>query len=75
MPSGVVVIGLYLIFAVLGSVGAWAIGLTVEARTSQGLSLIVFLTLFFGALIIAWPIASRLTEKLVGEDRAPGSDL
>ena len=75
MASGVVVIGLYLIFAILGSVGAWAIGLVVEARTSQGLSLIVFLTLFFGALIIAWPIAARLTEKLVGEDRVPGSDL
>src|SRR5215203_5889701 len=71
MPSGVVVIGLYLIFAVLGSVGAWAIGLAVEARTSQALSLIVFLTLFFSALIIAWPIAARLTEKLLGKDPEP----
>ncbi len=73
MSSGVVVIGLYLIFAALGSVGAWAIGLAVEARTSQALSLIVFLTLFFGALIIAWPIAARLTERLIGED-APAPD-
>ena len=43
MPSGVVVIGLYVIFATLGSLGAWAVGLAVEARTSQAVSLIVFL--------------------------------
>ena len=71
MPSGVVVIGLYLIFAILGSVGAWAIGLAVEARTSQAISLIVFLALFFGALILAWPIAARLTEALIGKDPVP----
>jgi len=71
MSSGVVVIGLYVIFAALGSVGAWLVGLAVEARSSQGLSLIVFLALFFSALIIAWPLAARLTEKLLGEDVAP----
>lgn len=68
MSSGVVAIGLYVIFAGLGSVGAWAIGLAVEARSSQAVSLIVFLVLFFGAMIVAWPIAARLTEKLLGED-------
>jgi hypothetical protein len=71
MSSGVVVMGLYVIFATLGSLGAWAIGLAVEARTSQAVSLIVFLVLFFGALILAWPIAARLTEKLVGEEPVP----
>jgi hypothetical protein len=71
MPSGVVVIGLYVIFATLGSLGAWAIGLAVEARTSQGVSLIVFLVVFFGALILAWPIAARLTEALIGKDPVP----
>jgi hypothetical protein len=71
MPSGVVVIGLYVIFATLGSLGAWAIRLAVEARTSQGVSLIVFLVLFFGALILAWPIAARLTEALIGKDPVP----
>jgi membrane protein implicated in regulation of membrane protease activity len=71
MPSGVVVIGLYVIFATLGSLGAWAIGLAVEARTSQAVSLIVFLAVFFAALILAWPVAARLTEALIGKDPVP----
>ena len=71
MSSGVVVMGLYVIFATLGSLGAWAIGLAVEARTSQAVSLIVFLALFFGALILAWPIAVRLTEALIGKEPVP----
>ncbi len=71
MSSGVVVMGLYVIFATLGSLGAWAVGLAVEARTSQAVSLIVFLVLFFGALILAWPIAARLTEAFLGNDPVP----
>jgi hypothetical protein len=74
MSSGVVAIGLYVIVAGLGSVGAWAIGLAVEARSSQGVSLIVFLALFCAALILAWPIAARLTEKWLGEDAVPDKD-
>jgi hypothetical protein len=74
MSSGVVAIGLYVIAAGLGSVGAWAIGLAVEARSSQGVSLIVFLALFCAALILAWPIAARLTEKLLGDDAVPDKD-
>jgi hypothetical protein len=71
MSSGVVAIGLYVIIAGFGSVGAWLIGLAVEARSSQAVSLIVFLALFSGALILAWPIATRLTEKLLGKEPAP----
>jgi hypothetical protein len=34
----------------------------------------VFLALFCAALILAWPIAARLTEKLLGEDAVPDKD-
>ena len=71
MSSGVVAIGIYVLFAGLGSTAAWLVGLAVEARSTQAISLVVFLTLAFGALILAWPLAARLTEKLVGEDPVP----
>lgn len=71
MSSGVVAIGLYVLFAGLGSTVAWLIGLAVEARSTQAISLVVFLALGFSALIVAWPLAARLTEKLVGEDPVP----
>jgi hypothetical protein len=71
MSSGVVALGLYVIVAGFGSVGAWAIGLAVEARSSPAVSLIVFLALFGGALVVAWPIAAALTEKLLGNAPVP----
>ena len=63
--------GLYVLFAGLGSLGAWLVGLVVEARWGQAVSLIAFLALFFGVLILAWPLAAWLTEKWVGEDTVP----
>ena len=75
MSSGVVAIGLYVILAGLGSVGAWAIGLAVEARSSQGVSLIVFLALFFGNLAASWIAVILVMDGSLKEAQGRQSQL
>jgi hypothetical protein len=52
----------YLVFMILGDLASYFIGLVVEWEFGQHVSLIVFLTLYFLFLWIAWLLAVRVTE-------------
>jgi len=45
---------IYVTFVVIGAVVSAVIGYFVEQRTSSGISLLVFLSLFFANFVIAW---------------------
>ena len=52
----------YLIFMIIGDLASYFIGLVVEWEFGQQVSLIIFLTLYFLFLWIAWLLAVRVTE-------------
>jgi hypothetical protein len=57
-----------LIWAVLVGV-AYFVGLTVEAMWGSNASLLVFLVLFFGSIVVAWLAAVKLSEpKTIGNE-------
>lgn len=62
MGSGMVLIGAYVVCIVFGNLIAWQVGLVVEQRWPV-IGLPAFLAMFFGVLILAWPIAVRLTAR------------
>ena len=51
----------YIGFVIIGDLGAYAIGRTVE-QWSPATSLPVFLTCFFAVFWLSWRLAVRLTE-------------
>jgi hypothetical protein len=56
----------YLALVALGDMLAYFTGRFVEFQWGSNISLLVFLTMYFLTLVIAWPIAVRLTEpKLI----------
>ncbi len=54
-------IAFYVIFVLIGDLGAYAVGRTVE-HWSAAASLPVFLACFFVVFWIAWRLAVRMTE-------------
>ncbi|MDB5600295.1 MAG: hypothetical protein JWN71_2339 [Xanthobacteraceae bacterium] len=52
----------YLIVVVIGQVAAVVLGLSVDQYVNKGVGLIAFLTAFFTVLVIAWPIAVRISR-------------
>ena len=52
----------YVIFMIAGDFAAYFIGLITEREFGSYASLIVFLTLYFLGLWIAWVLAVRVTE-------------
>jgi CDP-diglyceride synthetase len=52
----------YLALVAAGDVFAYLAGRFVEFQWGSNLSLLVFLTMYFLTLVIAWPVAVRLTE-------------
>ena len=53
----------YVAFMILGDLAAYAIGFVVEREFGSNVSLIVFLTLYFLFLWIAWLLAVWFTEQ------------
>jgi hypothetical protein len=71
MHSGLMVMVMYSLLVILGNFLAWRIGIVVENNWPV-LSLPIFLSMFFGVLILAWPIAVWITEKWgPSEERVP----
>ncbi|HEX8664420.1 MAG TPA: hypothetical protein VF744_10365 [Beijerinckiaceae bacterium] len=70
MNSGLVLMGAYVLFVAIGNLAAWRVGLFVEDRWPAA-SLIVFLSMFFAVLILAWPLAVRATARW--DDERPTS--
>jgi hypothetical protein len=62
MNSGIPLMIAYVVFAAVGNLIAWRIGLFVEARW-PAVSLPVFLGMFFAILVLAWPLAVRATVR------------
>jgi hypothetical protein len=52
----------YVVFMIIGDLASYFIGLVTEWEFGQQASLIVFLTLYFLFLWIAWLLAVRVTE-------------
>lgn len=52
----------YIILVVIGQAGAVVLGLSIDQYVNKGVGLIVFLTMFFTVLVIAWPIAVRVSR-------------
>lgn len=59
--GGLVLMATYLATVVVGEIGVYLIGRVVEARAPTW-SLISFLTMFMAVLILAWPLALRMTR-------------
>jgi len=51
----------YLIFVAVGDVAAYLIGIAIERVWGSYPSLVVFLSLYFAVLWIAWVVAVRVT--------------
>jgi hypothetical protein len=58
----VLLIAYYVVFMILGDLAAYAIGLVTELEFGGYVSLIVFLTLYFLFLWVAWIVAVWLTK-------------
>ncbi len=52
----------YVVFMILGDIATYLIGLVVEREFGSHVSLIVFLTLYFASLWVAWLLAVWFTE-------------
>ena len=52
----------YIVLRVLGDIATYLIGLVVEREFGSHVSLIVFLTLYFASLWVAWLLAVWFTE-------------
>ena len=55
-------IAVYIVFVLIGDLGAYLIGRTMEQFLSQSLSLSVFLGCFFVVFWLAWVLAVKVTE-------------
>ena len=55
-------IAVYIVFVLIGDLGAYLIGRTMEQFLSQSLSLSVFLACFFVVFWLAWVLAVRVTK-------------
>lgn len=55
-------IAVYIVFVLIGDVGSYFVGRTMEQFLSQSLSLAVFLACFFFVFWLAWSLAVRLTK-------------
>jgi hypothetical protein len=58
----VLLIAYYVIFMIAGDVAAYFIGYVVETQFGSHVSLVVFLTLYFLFLWVAWLLAVWFTE-------------
>jgi len=68
MHSGLALICTYVALVAVGNLGVYYIGLAVESGWPPA-SLPVFLAMFFGVLILAWPLAVTITEKVIEPDK------
>ena len=66
-------IAYYVVFMILGDLAAYAIGLVTELEFGGYVSLIVFLTLYFLFLWIAWLLAVWLTKPKHAEPQSARS--
>ena len=63
---GLALIGIYLAVALVGQVIGFSVSSLVE-RTVPWAGMPVFLAIFFGMLVVAWPIAVALMDWLFPE--------
>jgi hypothetical protein len=56
---------LYVIFVIVGAMISAAVGFYVENAFSPALSLIVFLTMFFGNFVVSWFLTLLIVERVV----------
>jgi hypothetical protein len=52
----------YIVFVLIGDLGSYFVGRTMEQFLSQSLSLSVFLACFFVVFWLAWVLAVKVTE-------------
>ena len=69
----VLLIAYYVVFMILGDLAAYAIGLVTELEFGGYVSLIVFLTLYFLFLWVAWVVAVWLTKPKHAEPQSARS--
>lgn len=55
-------IAVYIVFVLIGDVGSYLVGRTMEQFLTQSLSLTVFLACFFLVFGLAWVLAVKVTE-------------
>jgi hypothetical protein len=55
-------IAVYIVFVLIGEVGSYLVGRTMEQFLSQSLALSVFLGCFFVVFWLAWVLAVKVTE-------------
>jgi hypothetical protein len=65
-----VLIGLYVVIVAIAQVIGYFIGVFME-RSAPAVGLPAYLAVSLGMLILAWPIAVRLTDRLLGPE--PGA--
>ena len=64
--QGVTLLGIYVLVAIVGQVIGFGVSSMVE-RTVPWAGMPVFLAFFFGMLVLAWPIAVALMDRLAPE--------
>jgi hypothetical protein len=62
-----VLIGLYVLVVAIAQVAGYFIGVFVE-RSAPAVGLPAYLVVSLGMLILAWPVAVRLTDLLMGPE-------
>jgi hypothetical protein len=62
-----VLMGLYVLVVAVAQVAGYLIGLFIE-RSAPAIGLPAYLAVSLGMLILAWPVAVRLTEHLMGPE-------
>jgi hypothetical protein len=60
-------IGFYLLVVAIAQVAGYFFGVFIE-RSAPAVGLPAYLVVSFGMLILAWPIAIRLTDHLLGPE-------
>ena len=55
---------IYMVFVAIGGLISIAVGYYVESYYSSGLSLIVFLTLFFVNFAVSWVLTLAVVDKI-----------
>jgi hypothetical protein len=62
-----VLMGLYVLVVAIAQVAGYFIGIFIE-RSAPAVGLPAYLAVSLGMLILAWPVAVRLTEHLMGPE-------
>jgi hypothetical protein len=62
-----VLMGLYVLVVAVAQVVGYFVGVMIE-RTAPAIGLPAYLAVSLGMLILAWPIAIRLTEAFMGPE-------